>query len=150
MSLYGSEVVGAHWPMDGPHTPERIEAAGVALEELARYLNHATMPRKSLLTDAPRGAGLLGSLATAARRQVQLCRQLEAMAHRVAGDPTVRHDRDRDDAERSRLLAVSAAEEAEGELGFAAEFTAELAQCLDGAQRQMASLFHARPGGGLP
>lgn len=150
MSLYGSEVVGAHWPMDGPHTPERIEAAGVALEELARYLNHATLPRTGVLADAPHGAGLLGSLAMAAHRERQLIGQLAAWAHRVAVDPTVRHDQGGDDAERSRPLAVSAAEEAEGELGFAAEFAAELARCLDGAQRQMSTLFHARSGGGLP
>ena len=148
MSLYGTEVVESHWPMDGPHGPELIESAAVALAELVRYLNRATLPSAQVLGEAPHGAGLLGSLATAAQRERQLCQQLEAWAHQLAADPSLQHDRCGDDAALSRQMAVTAAEEAEGELGFAVEFAEELARCLDGARRRVEWLSHA--GGDRP
>jgi len=150
MSLYGEEVVGAHWPMDGPHTPERIEAAAVALAELVRYLNRATMPDKGVLIEAAHGAGVLGALATAAHREGQLFRHLAAWARTVAGDPTVRHDLCRDDAERSRQTAASSAAEAAAALSDAAVVVGQLVARLDVAHTGIDWLSHSQPGGGRP
>ncbi len=150
MSLYGSEVVAAHWPMDGPHTPELIEAAGVALEELMRYLNRATLPHTAVLAEAQHGAGLLGSLATAAHREMQLIRQLAVWARRVAADPTVRHDGDRNNPARSRQLATTAATEAAAELRLTIDIAEELGNYLDRARNRMSWLAHSSPGGGQP
>ncbi len=149
MSLYGLDVVEAHWPVDGPRTAERIESAAVALAELVRYLNHATMPQGGALTEAPHGAGVLGSLATAAHREVQLCRQLASWARRVAADPTVRHDRERGDAERSRQLAATSATEAAAELRFAVDIAEELGSYLDRARSRVDCLSHPEGGGDL-
>jgi len=146
MSLYGTEVVGAHWPLDGPHSPEGIESAAVALAELVRYLNRATRPQHELLTEAPHVAGLLGSLATAAHRERQLCRQLSVSARGLADDPTVRHDLCRDDAEPSRRMAATAARNAAAELGFAVDVAEELGGFLDRAHREVEWLSHDRPG----
>jgi len=147
MSLYGTEVVGAHWPLDGPHTPELAESAG-ALAELVRYLNRATMPPNNVLTGAPHVAGLLGSLATAASRQQQLCRQLSASARQLAADPTLRHDQCGNDADISRLQAVSRANNAAGELRSAVDIAEELATYIGRARTEVEWLSHARPGGG--
>lgn len=148
MSLYGTEVVGAHWPMDGPYRPELIESAGVALAELVRYLNHATLPQNDVLTEAPHVAGLLGSLATAASRKQQLCQQLSVAAHGLADDPTVRHDRCGDDAELSRQMAATAATEAAGHLWEAIDVAEELAACLGRARSRVEWLSHDHLGGG--
>jgi len=146
MSLYGTEIVGAHWPLDGPHRPELIESAAVALAELVRYLAHATQPQHELLTEAPRVAGLLGSLATAAHREKQLCRQLSVSARGLADDPTVRHDLGRDNDEPSRQMAATAAHKAAAELGFAVDVAEELGGFLDRARREVEWLSHDRPG----
>lgn len=148
MSLYGTEIVSAHWPMDGPHSPERIESAAVALAELVRYLNHATMPQHDVLTGAPHVAGLLSALATAAQREERLCQQLSEWTRRLADDPTLRHDRAGDDAEMSRQMAATAATEAAGHLREAADVAEELAAALGRAQRRIERLSHDRPGGG--
>lgn len=148
MSLYGIEVVGAHWPLDGSHSPERIESAAVALAELVRYLNHATLPQHAVLTGAAHVAGLLGSLATAAQREERLCQQLSEWTRRLADDPTVRHDRAGDDAELSRQMAGTAATEAAGHLREAADVAEELAAALVRARSRVERLSHDRPGGG--
>ena len=147
MSLYGLDVVEAHWPVDGPHTAERIESAAVALSELVRYLNHATRPQVGALTEAPHGAGVLGSLATAAHREGQLYRQLASWARRVAADPTVRHDRCRDDAERSHQMATWSATQSGATLDDAATVAEQLAARLDVAHSGVNWLSHERPGG---
>lgn len=149
MSLYGLDVVEAHWPMDGPHTPELVESAAVALSELVRYLNRATMPHTGVLIEAPHGAGVLGSLATAAHREGQLCRQLAAWARTVAADPTVRHDLCRDDAERSRQMAARSATSAAAALDDAADVAGQLGGRLDVAHSGINWLSHSDRGGGL-
>jgi len=146
MSLYGTEVVGAYWALDGPYSPELIESAAVALAELVRYIGRATQPQHDVLTEAPHVAGLLGSLATAAHREKQLCRQLSVSARGLADDPSVRHDLCRDDAEPSRLMAVTAARKAAAELGFAVDVAEELGGFLDRAHREVEWLSHDRPG----
>lgn len=147
MSLYGMDVVGAHWPMDGPHTPESVESAVVAVSELVRYLNRATLPDKGVLIEAPHGAGVIGSLATAAHRQVQLCRQLAARARTVATDPTVRHDLCGDDAERSRQMAARSAMVSAAALDDAAAALVQLAARLDVAHTGIDLLSHSGASG---
>lgn len=152
MSLYGMDIVGAHWPMDGPHTTESTESAAVAVSELVRYLTRATKPNIGALSEAPHGAGVIGVLATTAHREVQLCRQLAAWARLVATDPTVRHDLCRDDAERSRQMAARSAMVAAAALDDAAAAVGQLGARLDVAHTGIDLLSHhgeAGVGGGL-
>lgn len=146
MSLYGTEVIGAHWPLAGPHDPELMESAAEAIAELVRYLNHTTLAQHGGLIGAQHAAGLLGSLATAAHREKRLCQQLAAWVGDLPADSTVRHDLCRDEPERSHQMAVTAARKAAAELGFAVDVAEELGSFLDRAHREVEWLCHDRPG----
>lgn len=80
----GRAVISHYWPTEGPHTPERIAAAGAAIEELMRYLNYAT--REQL--DAPTLSGLIGDLADAENRRDQLYKQMHRNVLRLRDDDT--------------------------------------------------------------
>jgi hypothetical protein len=70
-------------PVDGPYGPDRVIAAGDAIAELVRRLNHATQgvhTPQSLPYPAD-VASLLGGLSTAAARLQQLIRQVAVQVH---------------------------------------------------------------------
>lgn len=105
------ELVGHHWPLDGPYGPELAEAAAVAAAALVRYLNHATGPgATSALPFASHGYALAGSLRAAADGHTQLLGQLADWAGRLAADPTLRHAQHRDVPERAREAARAASD----------------------------------------
>lgn len=99
-----AEWVAVMFPVDGPHDPERVAAAGAAIADLGRYLAHATRTGAGLRY-AGQVCGLAGSLRQACAALGQTCEQLATRLAALAGDPTLRHDRGDDPVAAARLAA---------------------------------------------
>jgi hypothetical protein len=85
----GGEVVGRHWPCDGPYGHHRTDAAGQAIEQLVRYLNNATGKPTALPWPAT-SYRALSSLATATYGFDQLLSQVHGRLELL--DPTKIYD----------------------------------------------------------
>lgn len=86
-------IIGTWWHRDGPHSGDRIEAAGLASDELAHYLARATLHADQL--PAPRVYRLVGELRSALDWLDQVLDQLSTRAAQLADDPTLYDDRGR-------------------------------------------------------
>lgn len=87
------EVVEVFWPYDGPHTPEKVRAAALAITGLVRYLNNATGPARTTLPYAASTHRLLSGLSGAVYHLPQLLDQLRTSIETQAGDPGLHDDR---------------------------------------------------------
>ncbi|MFD3431328.1 hypothetical protein [Nocardia fluminea] len=119
------------WYSDGPHTPESITSAATAIEELTRYLAHAT--RGDL--DVPTLYGATGSLAHAASISEQVLTQLASACTDLSARADLRHDTTGADPASSALIAAD-------ELGTeATREVRSLRHRLDSAQQQLGHLY---------
>lgn len=121
------EVVEAHWPYDGPYSPEQTTAAALMIERLVRYLNNATQKPTAVPYAATAGS-VLASLHSAVYGLGQLMRQLAEFAQAKADDPTLYDDR-RDRPGSQTAFELAAAVE---DVGLA---VAQLAERLGRAAR---------------
>lgn len=126
-----TDFVRGRWNSDGPHTPESIAAAATAIEELMRYLAHAT--RRDL--DVPTLYAATGSLAHATQISEQVLTQLANSCVAVSGRTDLRHDVADADPSSAALIAAD-------ELGVeATRDVRSLRRLLDQAQQQLAHLY---------
>lgn len=131
----GTELVAQHWPTNGPHTEESLASAAMAIQELIRYMAHATIGTTlSALPFAQDGYIVVGRLAHAMSSQEQVLRQLSAWANTLAADPQLRHDSD--------ASAAMAAIEASEYLRDAAGRADSLGRLLGDAQSALGHLYH--------
>lgn len=94
------------FPIDGPHDPQRVAAAGLVLAAAARYLAHATAhPGLGVATVY----SLLGSLVTGLGSAEQVCRQLTRRLTDLAADASLRADQLGPPASAAGLAAQAAA-----------------------------------------
>ncbi len=125
-------IIGTWWHRDGPHSADRIVAAGLAIDELTHYLARAT---STATLPGPRVYRLISELRSALGRLDQVAGQLSTRIGQLAEDPTLYDDRGRDhdpavtareaqgglDAARVALgpltAALAAAHSASGHLG---------------------------------
>lgn len=126
-----TDFVRAHWHSDGPHTSESIASAATAIEELMRYLAHATR----LDLDVPTLYAMTGSLAHATQISEQVLTQLASSTAALA---------DRDDlrSDDINIAPATAALTAAGALDGDRDVRA-LRQRLDIAQQQLGHLYVA-------
>lgn len=73
-------MTAALFPLDGPHTPETVIGAARAVDDLVRYLNHAT--RGHLLGNPADLYSVLAALSMAVMKLPQLVEQLAAHTDR--------------------------------------------------------------------
>lgn len=122
-------IVEQHWAYDGPHTPERIDAAVTAAAQLVRYLNNATGRHGAYVAPSAR---LLGGVATLVARLPQLLEQTSRELGRQADNPA--HYDDRRDRPASQTIG-----EVRAHLAEAAAALGALQAALDQAS---AGAFH--------
>ncbi|MGW0245512.1 hypothetical protein ACWDYH_02620 [Nocardia goodfellowii] len=134
----GAEIVGRHWPLDGPHTPESVAAAGGAVAELNRYLARATRTGRDVLPYAHDGYRLTGNLRAAAISQAQVHGQLSSWARSLADDPGLGDDDHRGDRQQAVAKAVNAA----ATFSIANRAMFEIDRLLDSAQNPLGHLYH--------
>ncbi len=128
-----TDFVRGLWYSDGPHTPESIASAATAIEELTRYLAHAT--RGDL--DVPTLYGVTGSLAHATQISEQVLAQLADSCAALSGRDDLRSDDINASPSATALIAADA-------LGLAAQRDVRsLRQRLDTAQQQLGHLYVA-------
>ncbi|MEU8900696.1 hypothetical protein AB0C65_32865 [Nocardia sp. NPDC048505] len=136
--MNGASIVHRHWPLDGPHSPDTVAAAGEAVAELNRYLARATRSGREVLPYAHDGYRLAGNLRAAATSQAQVHRQLGTWARSLTDDPGLgddEHPGDREPAvEKARTAAVTF------DLADRAMF--EIDRLLDSAQAPLGHLYH--------
>ncbi|WP_063057261.1 hypothetical protein [Nocardia salmonicida] len=126
-----TDFVRGLWYSDGPHTSESIASAATAIEELTRYLAHAT--RGDL--DVPTLYGVTGSLAHAASISEQVLTQLASACTALSARADLRHDAPDADPASSALFAAD-------KLGTeATSDVRSLRQRLDQAQQQLGHLY---------
>lgn len=121
------ELVGEHFPLDGPYSPDMLAAALGAASGLVRYSNHATLSAKSGALPSPAdGYSAVGALSGLVGGLPQLLEQLSAWASGLADDLGLRPREDRaaarvtaDDAAHSLHLATVAARALYEEIGRA-------------------------------
>jgi hypothetical protein len=128
-----TDFVRGLWYSDGLHTCESITAAATAIEELTRYLAHAT--RGDL--DVPTLYSATGSLAHAASISEQVLTQLAGACTTLSARTELRHDAPDTDPASSALFAADT-------LGTeATSQVRSLRQRLDQAQQQLGHLYVA-------
>jgi len=142
--LDGDDVVNEHWPYDGPHSPDSVREATVALSALVRYCKNATTHSDGL-GYAPQVYTTLGGLTETAERLPQLMSQLFRWAKLTETDATVRHDQHRADADRGAAAGQHAASEAAELLHSASLQVGALADTLSRVRAELAHLCHDLP-----
>lgn len=88
-------IIERYWPYDGPHSPDSVHAAMIAVGYLLRYVNNATGPwnAKSTLPYAASADRVIGFVASSVHHLPQLLSQLEQFIEDQAGDPSLYDDR---------------------------------------------------------
>lgn len=132
-------VVGRYWPLHGPYSPERAEAAAATVGELVRYLSYATGQGRG---EALRYAGdvytVVGGLRAAAGALDQTLRQLRARTVELRADPSLGHSRRREDRAAAQTEAAAAGES----LAAAHQAVVALYDALNAAQSHLGPLYH--------
>ncbi|WP_306362510.1 hypothetical protein [Nocardia sp. CC227C] len=101
-----ADMVEALWPTIGPHTAESVIEAARGIEELWRYLAHATRNREAAALSAPADVyAAVGALKQGAHSAVQVVRQLQNWAAYVSSVDGLARDDDRADPERAAATA---------------------------------------------
>lgn len=90
----GRELVGKHWPYDGPHSPDSVAEAARAMSELATYLGNATGPGNGqhTLRYGSQVYRVLGALKGALYSLGQVLDQLAVAENRIGEDPLTYHE----------------------------------------------------------
>lgn len=140
----GTQIVAQHFPYDGPHSPQRTEAALEAVSVLVRYVNNATHTPAGIGM-APQVYNALSQLSGAAGGLPQLCEQLSSWARDTIADDTVRHDEHRDDPDRGEHAGQEAAGRAHEYLRQASIAATLLRDTLTQAHTELAHLCHDLP-----
>ncbi|GAA4554773.1 hypothetical protein GCM10023175_53490 [Pseudonocardia xishanensis] len=98
-----SAIIGKFWHRDGPHTPESVRSAALAIDELTHYLARATW-RRHVLPSGPALYEFVGELRSAIGRLDQVLDQAARHAGALVDDPTLYDDRrdGRDPAQTAR------------------------------------------------
>ncbi|MCU1646406.1 MAG: hypothetical protein JWN03_6681 [Nocardia sp.] len=134
-----ADIVNALWPMDGPHTAESVIAAADTIEDLWRYLAHATRRSDSGALAAPADVYVsLSRLVTSVRSAEQVFSQLARWADRLQNKTRLAHDGERSG---DHWLAINAAAEAAGWLSKARAVTELLGRNLDQANSSLSHLY---------
>ncbi|MBL1079478.1 hypothetical protein JK358_34240 [Nocardia sp. 2] len=103
-----SDMVQMLWPTDGPHTPESMIAAANAIDDLWRYLAHATRGTSDACEQPADVYLAVGALMTSARSAMQALAQLANWAADLQDDDGLIHDAARNDQERAIAAAAAA------------------------------------------
>lgn len=128
-----TEFVRRHWSSDGPHTPESITSAATTIEELTRYLAHATHGD----LDVPTLYAVTGALAHATQISEQVLTQLADSCAELSGRDDLRSDDINTSPSGAALIAAD-------ELGVEAKRdVGSLRKRLDQAQQQLGRLYVA-------
>jgi hypothetical protein len=125
-------IIGTWWHRDGPHDPDRVAAAALAVDELTHYLARATQGSMS----GPRLYRLVGELRSAVARLDQVFMQMSGHAAALADDPTMYDDRGRGHD------PAATAREAQGGLDAALIPLGEVNAALGQAHRASGHLGH--------
>lgn len=126
-----TDFVRAHWHSDGPHTPDSITSAATAIDELMRYLAHATRGK----VDVPTLYSVTGSLSHATQTSEQVLTQLADSCVAVSGREDLCHDvADADPASAARIAADELGSEAGRDVR-------SLRRRLNQAQQQLGHLY---------
>lgn len=131
-------LVGTFWNIDGPHSPERTASAALAVDQLTRYLAHATFPGRGAVT-LPHGGDVyrqVGEWRSTIGRLQQVLEQLARRAGELAEDPTLYDDRRGD--HRPAVTAL----EAQAALEEARQTLAPLDRALGAAHNASGHLGH--------
>lgn len=132
----GADVVAQHWPLAGPHDEETMASAAMAVEELYRYMAHATIGTElEALPYACDGYTVIGRLATAAHSQRQVLQQLAVWADALTEDFALCHDIPPGSADDTARAAAEY-------LRQAANAAESLANWLRHAQGALGHLYH--------
>lgn len=94
-------------PLDGPHHPEAVIAAGRTISELVRRLNHATF-RTNAFTYPGEVNQLVGAIAGSVDALPQLFRQLAHRLDAFAADPRLTAEPASDNATAADIAAATA------------------------------------------
>lgn len=116
------------FPTIGPHTPERLVQATVVIDEMVRYLAHATHNSRETSSDASELASAVGNLGHALGSLGQVQRQLRQACSYLSAENGLRHDED-----RTKQSAATAAYLAGQYLAEAAGKTHDVGQLVDKA-----------------
>lgn len=101
------EIVGHHWPYDGPHGAAVTASAAVAVRQLVRYLSNATQHACGAPYAATVGS-VVASLRASVEGQAQLLDQLARRLQAVADDPRLSDAVNGADARRIALDGAAA------------------------------------------
>lgn len=91
-----AELVDDAWPVAGPHDPDTVASAALAIDKLTRYLTHATPPGGPAGQTLPCGSDihrLLRQLRSALGRLDQVLEHTRARTLELQTDPTLYDDR---------------------------------------------------------
>jgi hypothetical protein len=124
------DVIATVWPLGGPYSGEDTEAAGGAISELVRYLNHATYHQAAAPYLSTMDS-LIGRLAAATTGMKQTLAQLATLMGSEANRASVYEARQRDDA----TLAVNNLEDWQRAVRTAAQYANHLGAMLAACQR---------------
>lgn len=129
------KVIGELFPTTGPHTPEQLVNASLVIDELWRYLAHATYNRDNPATDDVVSVYMIaGNLGHSAHVAGQVYAQLSNACRRHAQRADLGHDNTESDP------GVSAVE-ASVDLEDCQQISTELACNLDGAAQHLCHLY---------
>lgn len=136
----GVDVVGQHWPFDGPHSAKRTTDALEATSALVRYVNNATSGPDGL-GSAQDTYDALCELCGAVFGMEQLLRQLEQhCGQQLRDDESLRHDEHKS---AGHLPAAETADAAAARLADAAQpALRNLASALEETRGHLAHLYH--------
>lgn len=102
-------IIDEYWPYDGPHTPESVQSAGIAVDRLLRYIANATGPwnAQNTLPYAASAYPVLGGIRDGVHHLPQILEQLKGFIDTQAQDPSLYDDRrDRPAEETAYELSV--------------------------------------------
>lgn len=130
-------LIATFWHRDGPHAPESVATAALAVDELTHYLARATSDRGSM-PSGPDVYRLISELRSALGRLDQVLDQTAGHVAALANDPALYDDR------RDGRPAAHTAEQARGALDAARTTLGPLLAALDAAHNASGHLGHDR------
>lgn len=129
-------ILAEFWHPDGPHSPDSVASAALAIDELTRYLARATIPASTTLPHAGDVYRLVSELRSALGRLDQVLEQTSRRMAAITADGGIYDDRrdGRDPADTAR--------EAQGGLDAARVALGPVLDALGAAHRASGHLGH--------